>query len=53
VPYVIALVDLDDGVRIVTNIVRTPDEDLKVGMAVAVAWEPLSDGRSLPVFRGA
>jgi uncharacterized protein len=53
VPYVIALVDLDEGVRIVTNIVRTPDEDLKVGMAVAVAWEPLSDGRSLPVFRGA
>jgi uncharacterized protein len=53
VPYVIALVDLDEGVRIVTNIVHTPDEDLKVGMAVVVAWEPLSDGRNLPVFRAA
>jgi len=53
VPYVIALVDFDEGVRIVTNLVDTAQEDLKVGMAVTVAWEPLSDGRNLPVFRAA
>jgi uncharacterized OB-fold protein len=51
VPYVVALVELDEGVRMLTNIVDTPHDDLKVGMAVTVAWEPLSDGRHLPVFR--
>jgi uncharacterized protein len=49
-PYVVALVDLDEGVRMMTNIVGCPPEDVHIGMAVRVTWEPLSDGRQLPLF---
>ena len=52
-PYAIALVDLDEGVRMMTNVVGTPPADVTVGMAVQVTWEPLSDGRHLPLFEPA
>jgi uncharacterized protein len=50
-PYAVALVDLEEGVRLLSNVVGGPAEDVTVGMAVEVAWEPLSDGRNLPQFR--
>ena len=49
-PYAVALVDLDEGVRMVTNIVGCPPMDVRAGMTVHVTWEPLSDGRHLPLF---
>jgi uncharacterized OB-fold protein len=49
-PYAVALVDLDDGARMLTNIVGCDPTSVTVGMPVAIAWEPLSDGRQLPVF---
>ncbi|HEX3793693.1 MAG TPA: OB-fold domain-containing protein [Acidimicrobiales bacterium] len=49
-PYVVALVDLEEGVRMLTNIVGGPPEDVTIGQAVTVTWEPLSDGRHLPLF---
>jgi uncharacterized OB-fold protein len=49
-PYVVALVDLDEGVRMMTNIIGCAPEDVRPGMAVTVTWEPLSDGRQLPLF---
>jgi uncharacterized OB-fold protein len=50
VPYVIALVALDEGVRMVTNIVGREPDSLAVGTRVKVTWESLSDGRNLPLF---
>jgi len=50
-PYCVALVDLDEGVRMMTNIVGIAPEDVETGRAVEVTWEPLSDGRQLPLFR--
>ena len=44
--YAVALVDLDEGVRIMTNV----PVDVSVGDAVSVQWSPLSDGRHLPEF---
>ena len=52
-PYCIALVDLEEGVRMMTNIVGCPPGDVHSGMAVTVSWEPLSDGRQLALFRPA
>jgi hypothetical protein len=49
-PYVVALVDLREGVRIMTNVVGCVPEAVHIGMAVTVTWEPLSDGRQLPLF---
>jgi len=52
-PYCVALVDLDEGVRMMTNIVGCPPAEVQSGLAVEVTWEPLSDGRRLPLFRPA
>ena len=50
VPYVVALVELTEGVRMMTNIVDCPPGDVSVGQAVVLAWEPAEDGRALPLF---
>jgi uncharacterized OB-fold protein len=49
-PYAVALVDVDDGARMLTNIVGCDPLTVTAGMPVAVTWEPLSDGRQLPQF---
>lgn len=50
-PYVVVLVDLPEGVRVMSNVVECDPEDVTVGMAVELTWHPLSDGRHLPMFR--
>ena len=52
-PYTIALIDLDEGVRMMSNVVGCPPEQVRVGMRVAITWEALSDGRNLPQFEPA
>jgi uncharacterized protein len=49
-PYVVALVDLDEGVRMLTNVVGCPPDGVVIGLPVTVTWEPLTDGRQLPLF---
>ena len=50
-PYVIALIDLDEGYRMSTNIVGTAPEAVECGQRVQVDWSHvLSDGRRLPMF---
>jgi uncharacterized OB-fold protein len=39
-PYIVASVTLDEGVRIMANIVNVVPADLRIGMNVVVAWEP-------------
>ncbi len=51
VPYTVALVELADGPRMMTNIVADDPWAVAVGDPVVLIWEPLSDGRHLPVFR--
>jgi uncharacterized protein len=51
VPYVVGLVDLEEGVRLATNIVETPLEALQVGLPLEVVFELVSDDVTLPQFR--
>lgn len=53
VPYAVALIDLDAGVRMMSNVVGCHAESVAVGDAVKAAWEPLSDGRHLLIFEQA
>ena len=53
VPYVIAVVELEEGPRLNTNIVRDDDTELKVGIPVEVVFEVLSEEISIPKFRPA
>ena len=50
VPYAVALVELREGVRLLTNVVGCDPESVRIGQRVELAWEALSDGRHLPVF---
>ena len=49
-PYTVALVDLDEGVRMLSSVVGAQPDSVAVGQRVHVTWEPLSDGRNLPLF---
>ena len=53
VPYVVALVDLDDGIRLMSNLVDCEPGEVAAGTSVELCWEPMSDGRHLPQFRPA
>ncbi len=53
VPYVIAIVQLDEGPRMMSNIIGidpTP-ENLPVDLPVEVTWDEQSDDITLPLFR--
>jgi hypothetical protein len=50
-PYVAAAVDLEEGPRLMTNIVGVDPSELRVGMAVQVDFQPLNDEITAPVFR--
>ena len=50
VPYVIAYVELEEGPRVMTNIVGCPPEEVKVGMAVKVVFDDTGNGNALYRF---
>ncbi len=50
-PYVIAAILLEDGVRMITNVVGEGSRDASIGDSVSVTFESDSDGNVLPQFR--
>lgn len=52
-PLVVALVDLDEGVRLVTNLVGVEPQDVRIDMAVEAELVPVDDELTLPLFRPA
>jgi uncharacterized OB-fold protein len=50
-PILAALVDLDEGVRVVTNLVDVAPADVTIGMPVEVTFEATLNGAAVPVFR--
>jgi uncharacterized OB-fold protein len=51
VPYTVALVDLEEGCRMITNIVDVSPQEVRVGMEVEVVFEEITPEISLPKFR--
>jgi len=51
VPYAVVLVDLEDGGRMLSNLVDCPTEKVKIGLPVEVVFDRLSDEVTLPKFR--
>jgi uncharacterized protein len=51
-PYVVALVEFADapGVRLITNIIDSPHDELRIGQSVAPVFR-LKDGRAVVEFR--
>ena len=50
VPYNVALVDLDEGVRVLSNVVDVQRDDLRIGMRLQVVFETVGDV-AIPKFR--
>lgn len=52
-PYVLATVNLEEGIRMTTRIVECNPEDVKIDMEVEAVFEDISPECALPMFRPA
>ena len=50
VPYLYAIVQLDEGPRIVTNVVDIDPEQAEIGMRLKVRFDDVTDDVTLPKF---
>lgn len=50
-PLCVATVELDEGVRIIANIVNCAPEQMAIGKRVVLAWDPLTSEQNYPAFQ--
>jgi len=50
IPYVVALVDLEEGPRVMTNVVGCDPEDVNIDMPVTATFEAVSDQAGIALF---
>jgi uncharacterized protein len=51
VPYVVALVELEEGPRLISNIVGIPYDQVRCEMPVAVVFDDVAEGVTIPKFK--
>ena len=51
VPYAPVIIEMDEGVRLVSELIDCEPADLEIGMRVEVAFAKVSDEVTLPKFR--
>jgi uncharacterized OB-fold protein len=51
VPYNIAVVETEEGVRLTSQVVECPNDRLAIGMPLEVTFEQVSDDVAIPRFR--
>lgn len=51
IPYVVALIQLEEGTRIVSNVVGIAPDEVRIGMPVEVDFQTFTDDLTLPLFR--
>jgi uncharacterized OB-fold protein len=50
IPYNLVLVQLDEGPRMYSNVIGTPNDEIRVGDRLRVVFEPANDEISIPRF---
>jgi uncharacterized OB-fold protein len=50
-PYVLAVVELEEGVRLMTNVVGCAPAAVRIGMPVEVEWEDVTPEVAVALFR--
>lgn len=50
-PFVVAIVELEEGVRMMTRIIDAPREQVAIGKEVQVTFEHIGEDLTLPYFR--
>jgi uncharacterized OB-fold protein len=53
VPYTVALIELEEGPIMLSNVVGVDHAKVAVGSPVAVAFEAMDEGLAIPVFKPA
>jgi len=53
VPYNISLIDLEEGVRMWSNVIGCLAEEVKIGDRVEISYDDVTDDITLPKFRKA
>ena len=50
-PYVAAYVELEEGPRVLTNLVEVEPDEVRIGMPVEVVWHDTGEGTALYRFK--
>ena len=50
VPYNVALIELDEGPIMLSNVIDVDNAKLTIGLAVRIAFEAMDESLSIPVF---
>lgn len=50
-PYVLAMVDLEEGIRMTTRIVGCDPDSIEIGMPVSVIFQHITEACALPFFK--
>jgi uncharacterized OB-fold protein len=50
-PYVVAMIEIQEGVMMMTNIVNCKPEDVRIGMDVEVVFDDVTSEVTLPKFK--
>ncbi|MFC2038249.1 Zn-ribbon domain-containing OB-fold protein [Chloroflexota bacterium] len=51
VPYTVAIIELEEGTRLISNVIDCKPEDVWVEMPVEVVFEDINDEIALPKFK--
>ena len=51
VPYVVAIVELDEGPHLITNIIGCRPDEVRCDMPVEVVWDDRTEEVAIPLFR--
>ena len=51
VPYAVVVVELDEGVRLLSNLVGCPTSEVRIGLPVEVVFDDVTPEVTLPKFR--
>ena len=52
-PFAVVIVELEEqaGLRMVSNVINVPPEDVRIGMPVEVTFQPVAEDVWLPMFK--
>jgi len=53
IPYNLAIIELEEGVRLMNNVVVASNDQIEVGMAVEVVYDDVTDEVTIPRFKPA
>jgi uncharacterized OB-fold protein len=51
VPYVAAIVELEEGPKVMTNVEGVPFDELRIGMPLEMEFKPISVDVTIAVFK--